>query len=165
VIHRFIRLAAPLCVALVSLVLANAQAETPAPPQPDGKALFQERCSACHDRKESRAPPSSYLATRLPTEIVYTLTKGEMRPQAAGLSAQQIEALAVALTGRPMDVLPDPKANLCAAPGHIATGVADWPAWGHDAHNTRFQTEAGIAVTDLPKLKTKFVFALPGLAG
>ena len=84
------------------LVSAQAMAQKPAsndaipqfsaPPtiDPKGKALFAERCSGCHDQKESRAPATAYLATRLPSEIIYTLTHGEMMTQAAGLSADDI---------------------------------------------------------------------------
>jgi cytochrome c5 len=37
------------------------------PPVADakGQALFKERCSICHDQKESRAPATAYLSTRL----------------------------------------------------------------------------------------------------
>jgi len=163
VIHRFIRSASPILAALICLAAVSARAD--APPPPDGKALFSERCSGCHDHPGTRAPATAYLATRLPTEIVYTLTKGEMRQQAAGMSRQQIEALATFLTGRPMDVLPDPKANLCAKPGRIATGAGEWASWGQDARNARFQAEPGFTAADLPRLKTKWVFALPGLSG
>ena len=52
------------------------QAPQPFAPPPTidakGKALFAERCSICHDQKESRAPATAYLATRLPSEIIYT---------------------------------------------------------------------------------------------
>jgi polyvinyl alcohol dehydrogenase (cytochrome) len=165
VVYRFIRFGAPFWMAIVALIVSNANAGTPVPLEPNGKALFQERCSSCHDQPHSRAPATVYLASRLPTEIVYTLTEGEMRPQAKGLSGEQIQALATFLTRRPMDVLPDPKANLCAAPGHISTGVASWPAWGHDGRNTRFQTSPGFTAGELSRLKPKWVFALPGLTG
>jgi polyvinyl alcohol dehydrogenase (cytochrome) len=88
-----------------------------------------------------------------------------MRPQATGLTDQQIRSLAMYLTGRQMDVEPDSDANRCAATGKIATDPKEWASWGHDIHNTRFQTDPGFTATDLPRLKVKWVFALPGLAG
>ena len=91
--------------------VAGAQTLAPAAADPAAKALFAERCSGCHDQPGSRAPATAYLATRLPTEIVYTLTRGEMRNQAAGLSEQQIRSLAMFLTGRQMDVEPNPEAK------------------------------------------------------
>ncbi len=164
-LHRFVRFAAPLLVALVSLVVADAWADAGADtPAPQGKALFQERCSGCHDQPGGRAPATAYLATRLPSEIFYTLTRGEMRPQAAGLTDDQLRGLATFLTGRAMDVLPDPKANLCRGQGRLAVAHG-WPEWGHDAHNTRFQPAPGFTAADLPRLKVKWAFALPGLTG
>jgi polyvinyl alcohol dehydrogenase (cytochrome) len=139
-------------------------ASQPAPPDP-AQALFMERCSGCHDQPASRAPATAYLATRLPTEIVYTLTRGEMRKQAEGLSIDQIRSLAAFLTHRPMDVEPALDANSCAAPGKIAADPKEWAAWGHDVHNTRFQTDPGFTAADLPRLKVKWAFALPGLTG
>ena len=152
-------------VAVASMSAAHAQSLAPAPADPAAKALFMERCSGCHDQAGGRAPATAYLATRLPTEIVYTLTRGEMRPQATGLTDQQIRSLAMYLTGRQMDVEPDPDANRCAATGKIATDPKEWASWGHDIHNTRFQTDPGFTAADLPRLKVKWVFALPGLAG
>jgi polyvinyl alcohol dehydrogenase (cytochrome) len=137
------------------------------PPVTDtkGQALFKERCSGCHDQKESRAPATAYLSTRLPSEIIYTLTKGEMINQAAGLSSEDIHAIARFLTGREIDVEAPDNANLCKAQGQIATDPRQWANWGHDVHNTRFQTEPGFTAADLPKLKVKWAFALPGLTG
>jgi polyvinyl alcohol dehydrogenase (cytochrome) len=167
VLHK-IALAASVMLGLAALPLsgvAGAQTLAPAAADPAAKALFAERCSGCHDQPGSRAPATAYLATRLPTEIVYTLTRGEMRNQAAGLSEQQIRSLAMFLTGRQMDVEPNPEANKCASPGAIAADPAAWVSWGHDVHNTRFQTDAGFTAADLPKLKVKWTFALPGLTG
>jgi polyvinyl alcohol dehydrogenase (cytochrome) len=166
--------------ALLASVDAIAQDAKPTPPKTDpsipsftppptidprGKALFAERCSGCHDQKNSRAPATAYLATRLPSEIIYTLTHGEMMTQAAGLSADDINALARQLTGREVDVQAPMDANLCKTQGVIAVGAKEWPSWGHDPHNTRFQAEPGFTAADLPRLKVKWAFALPGLTG
>jgi polyvinyl alcohol dehydrogenase (cytochrome) len=89
-----------------------------------------------------------------------------MRKQAEGLTLDQIGALAVLLTGRPLDSEPDPKANSCAAGHQPATSIAgEWPIWGRDASNARFQPAPGFDVADLPRLKVKWAFALPGLTG
>ncbi len=137
-----------------------------AEPELQGKALFEERCAGCHkDVIAGRAPAKFYLATRLPSEIYYTLSRGEMRPQASGLTPDQLRSLATYVTGRPMDTEPDPNANRCAGPGKFDLGPAQWPMWGHDIHNTRFQAQPGFAAADLSRLKVKWAFALPGLAG
>ncbi len=54
-----------------------------------------------------------------------------------------------------------------ACPSNAALPSLDaspaWSGWGGD-HNTRFQTEAaaGLAPADVPKLKLKWAFGLPG---
>jgi polyvinyl alcohol dehydrogenase (cytochrome) len=130
-----------------------------------GKAIFTERCSGCHDQAGGRAPPSSYLATRMPSEILYTLTNGEMRRQAAGLTQSQLRELAIFLTGREIDLQPDPAANLCRGAGTVKTDNKQWASWGHDINNTRFESEPGFTPAQLPRLKVKWSFALPGLTG
>jgi polyvinyl alcohol dehydrogenase (cytochrome) len=137
------------------------------PPMADahGKALFAERCSGCHDAPGSRAPATAYLSTRLPSEIIYTLTKGEMVTQAAGLSADDVKSLARFLTGREINPEAPMDANLCKSPGKIVSDPKQWASWGHDIRNTRFQTEPGLTAADLPRLKVKWAFALPGLTG
>jgi polyvinyl alcohol dehydrogenase (cytochrome) len=145
----------------------DAAAQFAAPPtiDPKGQALFAERCSGCHDAKETRAPATAYLATRLPSEIIYTLTHGEMVNQAAGLSDDDIKSLARFLTGREVDAQAPVDANLCKTQGKIVADGKEWASWGHDARNSRFQTEPGFTAGDLPRLKVKWAFALPGLTG
>jgi polyvinyl alcohol dehydrogenase (cytochrome) len=162
VIDHFLRRAATLAVLAVCAAIGL---PAKADPAPDGKALFQERCSGCHTDKIGRAPAVFYLATRLPSEIFYTLTKGEMREQAAGLTGDQLKSIASFLTGRPMEPEPDSSVNRCTAPGTINLGPKQWPSWGHDIHNTRFQADPGFTAADLPRLKVKWAFALPGLTG
>ena len=137
--------------------------------QPDaadkGKAIFAERCSACHDIAGGRAPATFFLRRRLPSEIIYALTNGAMKTQASGLSAGDIDAVARSLTGREIDILPPADANLCRTPGKIAIGAREWASWGQNGRNSRFQTEPGLTAADLPRLKVKWAFALPGLTG
>jgi polyvinyl alcohol dehydrogenase (cytochrome) len=130
-----------------------------------GAAIYTERCAACHENAKGRTPSRAYLVPRLPSEIIYALTRGPMRQQAGGLSADQIGALATYLTGRPRDSLPDPKANLCRAPEKPAAVAGQWPIWGGNEANTRFQPAPGFQAADLPRLKVKWAFALPGLTG
>jgi polyvinyl alcohol dehydrogenase (cytochrome) len=129
-------------------------------------AIFAERCAVCHDHPTGRTPARAYLLPRLPSEIVHALSRGVMRTQAAGLSQEQMGALAVYLTGRPLDSEPDAKANSCIAhDGPPKSGPGEWPQWGGGPANTRFQPDPGFGVGDLPRLKVKWAFALPGLTG
>ncbi len=137
-----------------------------AAPDQSAAAIFAERCAVCHDHPTGRTPARAYLAPRLPSEIVHALSTGLMRRQAEGLTLDQMGALAVLLTGRPLDSEPDPKANSCPAGQQpAATTSGEWPIWGGDSTNTRFQPNPGFGIADLPRLKVKWAFALPGLTG
>ncbi len=160
--------AATLCLSLSAYAQREPGFPTFSPPpvtDVHGKELFAQRCSGCHDQPGSRAPATAYLSTRLPSEIIYTLLHGEMQNQAAGLSPDDVTSLARFLTGR--EVIPDAPmdANMCKSPGKIVSDPKQWASWGHDVHNTRFQTAPGLTAADLPRLKVKWAFALPGLTG
>jgi polyvinyl alcohol dehydrogenase (cytochrome) len=135
------------------------------PASPEGAAIWTQRCSSCHDHPVDRIPPHVFLQFfRSPEQVVLALTKGPMVPQAQGLSEQQIRQVATYLTGRPPGAIVDidPNANLCkkAAP-RMQLGPQDWPDWGIDLNNSRFQRDPGFAAKDVPRLKVKWVFAYP----
>ncbi len=159
-VHRFIAawlIAAAFCV--------GAQTATAADPAPKGQAIFTERCAGCHEKAGGRAPATFFLKRRLPSEIIYALTNGAMQAQAVGLSPGDIRNVALWLTGREIDIAPPVEANLCKTAGTIANGAKEWASWGQNAHNTRFQDQPGLTAADLPRLKVKWAFALPGLTG
>jgi polyvinyl alcohol dehydrogenase (cytochrome) len=88
-----------------------------------------------------------------------------MKQQASGLSADQIRALAIHLTGKqpgaPIQTNLD--ANLCKANGGaINLGRPQWNGWGRDLDNSRYQPKAGIKPEEVPRLKVKWAFAHPG---
>jgi type 1 glutamine amidotransferase len=60
----------------------------------DGAGIYRQRCAVCHDNAEGNIPPRALLATRSRQRIVEALTVGIMRPQAEGLTGQQIEDVA-----------------------------------------------------------------------
>ncbi len=154
----FARSAALALTVLLCAMSHTAQAQ-------EGAALYTAHCAACHENATGRTPSRAYLVPRLPSEIIFALTRGPMRQQAASLSADQIGALATYLTGRPRDSLPDPNANLCRTAGGAVAASGQWPDWGGDAANTRFQPAPGFQAADLPRMKVKWAFALPGLTG
>jgi polyvinyl alcohol dehydrogenase (cytochrome) len=61
-----------------------------------------------------------------------------------------------------------PKSAYCAGPARpvdLRTGQA-WNGWGPDLRNTRFQpaAAAGLAPTEVPRLKVKWAFGFPGVS-
>lgn len=59
----------------------------------DARAIYTKRCAMCHDNAQGNIPPRARLATLPRERIVAALTTGIMRPQAQGLSPEQIAAL------------------------------------------------------------------------
>ena len=90
---------ARLSVTLIALALLAAVPATAAPS--DGAALFANQCAACHGGEPGEAPAKSDLAKRSPDEVVQALTSGSMQYMAAGLSPDDIRAIATYLTGKP----------------------------------------------------------------
>lgn len=62
--------------------------------------IYRQRCAACHDHAVGNIPPRPVIAGHPRERIVYALSEGAMRPQATGLSADQIGQLADYLRGR-----------------------------------------------------------------
>src|SRR5262245_64838817 len=86
--------------AVMHISIAEGTLQQNAATSPEGAALYQERCSACHDNPQERVAPLFLIRRRSAEDVIQTLTTGAMKQQAAGLSAAQIRALAVFLTGK-----------------------------------------------------------------
>jgi polyvinyl alcohol dehydrogenase (cytochrome) len=145
---------------------------------PDGGAIYQKRCAVCHDNPQDRVPPRATIAALSIDAVTRALTTGVMQQQAAGLSADEIQALAGFVTGTlvPPNPLPqnagtaaratnpavDVNANHCPnnPPARLAGTM--WNGWGRDLRNSRYQPDPGIRADDVPKLKVKWAFAYPG---
>ena len=150
-----------------------------AQPQPPGQGLFQKNCASCHSAEGGTAPKVETISA-MPTERVLfalmhdALGNGnpvpeKMRAVAASLTTRERRNVAEWLTKRPWI---DPAAgdvakmtNRCTANPALANIDANpaWSGWG-GATNARFQTEraAGLKAADVPKLKLKWAFGLPG---
>jgi polyvinyl alcohol dehydrogenase (cytochrome) len=151
---------------------------------PDGEALFNARCKGCHDPAIERAPSKATLAVLPPAQIVDILTSGVMAPMAGGLSSDDKQAIAAYLTqpaagpdahpqtaeaaaarrggfaGPPANIGVDPMCE--GAPPPIHPTGSDWTSVGVDQGSRRFQTNPGLTAADVPKLKVKWAFAMPG---
>jgi polyvinyl alcohol dehydrogenase (cytochrome) len=162
---RAVILALALLGALPMPVLADEVIPPPYPAPPQAAGLYAERCSACHDHPQDRIPPRASLIALRPERVVRVLSQGVMRPQAEGLSQDDIRALAILVTGKPFSETaePDPAANLCKADGPAKLPADnEWNGWGRDPRNTRYIANPGFTAAELPRLKVKWAFALPG---
>jgi polyvinyl alcohol dehydrogenase (cytochrome) len=132
---------------------------------PEGAELYKQRCAVCHDNPQDRIPPLFLIRRRSAEDVIQTLTTGSMRQQASGLSADQIRALAIHLTGKQPGsaVQVDLDANRCnEKAGTINLNGPQWNGWGRDLENSRYQPEPGIKSQDVGRLKVKWAFAHPG---
>jgi len=151
---------------VVAITAEMAQPQQPtAATSPEGAAIYQQKCAVCHDEPQERVPPLLLIRRRTAEDVIMTLTSGSMKQQATGLSAEQIRALAIHLTGKQPG--PPVEANLganrCAsAPPPINLNAPQWNGWGFDLDNSRFQPKPGIRAEDIPKLKVKWAWAHPG---
>jgi len=142
------------------LTSVNSQAQ-------DSEALYNTRCAACHENPETNthAPPRANMAAFTPNSVYAALTDGLMQIQATGLSDVDMRGLAAWLTGAEVsDLELEITENLCANnPPMLNPALnASWNGWGPDARNTRFATQGGIERADLPKLRLKWAYGLPG---
>jgi mono/diheme cytochrome c family protein len=148
---RVLRHVVPCMVMMSSLSVADVRAGADGSA---GQAIYQQHCAMCHDHPQDMIPPKATLGSHPHDYIVHALTAGPMQPQATGLSAAQIDAVASYLiddakshlpAGVRPSVLeePNPLANLCkgAAP-RLSLSTRDWNGFSPDLENTRFQREA-----------------------
>ena len=142
-------------------------------------AMFDQNCASCHEvgsAANSAKAPDRKAISKLTTEAIYaSLTTGSMKDRAQSLTDPQKRRLAEFLGGL---------RKLGAVEAGVETGSAarmsnrcldnpplgdissspSWNGWSTDGTNTRFQSSAnaGIAAADVPRLKLKWAFGLPG---
>jgi polyvinyl alcohol dehydrogenase (cytochrome) len=137
--------------------------------QDNGEELFNARCASCHlnpdPQVNAHAPSKEDIARFTPNSVYAALTDGLMRLQATGLSDADMRALAKYLTAKEVsDIQLEVTANMCASNPPLLDPAAapQWNGWGPDSHNTRFAENGGITAADLPKLRLKWAYGLPG---
>lgn len=173
---RTLALAAPAILWTAALSSAPVTAaEVPA--HADGAALFEQRCKACHDPAVDRAPTRAALATMRPSHIVESMTTGVMAPMSAGLSTEDRTAIATFLTrlaaapssqagqggaARQASTEPAGADRFCATNPPIRATATDWRSVGFDSDSTRYNPNPGLKDSDVPRLKVKWAFAMPG---
>jgi polyvinyl alcohol dehydrogenase (cytochrome) len=138
---------------------------------PNGPEVYRRACATCHEQTNiDRMPQRAVLARMSPENVLAALSSGVMQAQGAGLSVAERRAVAEFVTaktfgGESSTMAKDPS---CKAAGIAVGDFSDplrgsvWNGWGVDTTNTRFQPNPGFSASDVPKLKLKWAYALPG---
>ncbi len=150
----FLRLLA--CLLLVSAAIAQ-----------DGAAIYERRCGGCHNPGLGRAPRRDVLRQMSPESVEAALTQGMMTTQGGALSNADIRAVAAFVTGKPYGGESMPRQAFCTGDAPAfgnPLGVPHWNGWGVDLTNHRSQPAAMARLTagEVPRLKLKWAFGLPG---
>jgi polyvinyl alcohol dehydrogenase (cytochrome) len=148
---------------------------------PSGEAVYKQHCASCHEGSVPRAPNREALRAMAPEAIDTALSSFSMRRQGATLSSAERRAVSAFMAGRPAGSYRAPlevigKEAYCAAGPTAGPGAGTaprdplagpaWNGWGIDSRNSRSQTAAaaGLTAADIPKLKLKWAFGVPGVS-
>jgi polyvinyl alcohol dehydrogenase (cytochrome) len=130
----------------------------------DGAAIYKERCASCHDTPQERVPSLTTIKAMSGEAIYIALSSGVMKSRAEGLSTADIFALIgyIAPTGgshAAAAITATCKGDRAFRP---AADSPQWNGWSPSLTNSRFQdaAAAGLAASDVPKLKLKWAFNL-----
>src|SRR5580658_59833 len=146
------------CAFLLAVILPILSAQ-------DGAAIYKERCAKCHDMPAARVPSLATIKAMSGEAIYAALTNGLMKTQAEGLSTGDIFALIgyIGPAAGPQTAAPvfTPTCKGDAAL-QVDAKAPQWNGWSTSATNSRFQdaASAGLASSDVPKLKLKWAFNL-----
>ena len=156
-----------------ALVAVTVGAAPGAAQTPDGEALFETHCTACHLATViPRALAIDNMRALAPEAIVGALTDGAMRQQGEELDLPERQAIAEFITGRPVSAASGSSAGDGAC---TPSAAADWPGlnggprwngWGAGVTNTRFQpaAHARLPAADVPRLRLEWAFGYPNSA-
>ncbi len=137
---------------------------------PDGAAVYERVCAACHTNPapDTRAMPREALEQFAPETILTALTSGNMFRQGSTLSDAERRAVSAYLAGRPVGAAaPVSTVGRCASqPGSLSASDLErgWNGWGGDVRNMRYMPAArgGLTAATVPRLKLKWAFGFDG---
>jgi polyvinyl alcohol dehydrogenase (cytochrome) len=152
-------------VLVTAPVVAAEGAKPPALSAAAGEALYRQHCAACHDGAGSKhaGPALAALRQMHPAQLRFSLTRGRMREQAAGLTEDQLFSLQRYLAGD--GGADDATLAVARCPADrtaIAPGDARVTRWGLTDRNTRYQPHTRIHAGNVHRLALAWVFGLPG---
>lgn len=128
-----------------------------------GASIYLTRCAGCHDRQSEHTPSRVALSERQHDEIVASLTNGQMRAHASGMSNLDIQEVARYLVGSgskaAASTTRQSREGCSQAIPALDLSEDGWRGWGNDNHNSRYQARPGLTAKDVPRLKVKWVYA------
>lgn len=129
-----------------------------------GEPFFRANCGACHEPAINGAQSRDEMAKDTPEDVYDKLMNGSMFQYAVNMNQAQIYGVVRYLTGKsPVPNIPQgPDPNLCPSDTPLQPGGPMWNGWSVDVTNTRYQPNPGFAAADVPKLKLKWAFSIPG---
>jgi polyvinyl alcohol dehydrogenase (cytochrome) len=144
------------------------------PASPAAQVLgYERRCAICHDNpgQASRAPSREALRQFTPERVFAALTTGPMAVNATNMTDADKRMMAELVTGKTfgggVTKAASSMKNRCPAPLALNNPWTQprWNGWSPDPETQwRFQSAAaaGITADQVPKLKVKWAFAMPG---
>jgi hypothetical protein len=96
---------------------------------PDGAAIFEKHCAACHQTETgSRTPTRAELASLTPEQVMNALLRGKMTIQGTALATSEVRAVSLYVTGKNWSVPQvDAAAGRCSGnPKPFSPGSGDW---------------------------------------
>ncbi len=136
--------------------------------------VFRQKCAGCHTEKggiqggNGVIPSRGSLASMAPASVVAALSPGgAMASIASFMTARDRVTMAEYITNKKLEKpgVPEVLTNICKTnPALAADAGGTWNGWSSKSDNARFQTAAaaGITAADVPKLKLKWAFGIPG---
>ncbi len=130
----------------------------------DGSSLYDRTCASCHDGGNDRAPSRDALRSMSADRVLAAMETGPMISMAVRLTTADRRALAEFISGKPIGqpLVTTPPARAMCARDLVTLDGSEWTSWGGNSSNTRFQNNAGISASEVPRLRVKWAFAFPG---
>jgi len=131
-----------------------------------GEPFFRTNCGACHEPAIDGAESRGEMAKYSPEEVYDKLMTGSMWQYAANMNQAQIFGVVRYITGK--SPVPDfavakkPDPDMCASDTPLQPNGPMWNGWSTDVTNNRYQPNPGFTKTDVPRLKLKWAFSIPG---
>jgi polyvinyl alcohol dehydrogenase (cytochrome) len=136
-----------------------------------GFGVVQQQCMKCHDKASMPQAPGIAKLREISGDKLYDfLSNLNATHKDLKLTDDERKHTAEALSGRVLGTAAIGDASLmpnrCSANPAMADPSSEpgWNGWGNGPDNNRFQAgkNAGIAADQLPKLKLKWAFGMPG---